>query len=158
MILKPPNKITTKIINNYYKIFLAGSIENGKAIQWQSQVEKELDRDNIYILNPRRDDWNANWIQSIKNKQFRTQVNWELDGQECADLILMYFDPNTKSPITLLELGLFGDFIDMIVCCPEGFYRKGNVDIVCKRLGIKQAKDLNELIKMAKKKINGRIV
>ena len=52
---------------------------------------------------------------------------------------------DSKSPITLLELGLHKDD-NIIVCCPEGFYRKGNVDIVCKKYNIKTCKTLNELV------------
>ncbi len=150
MIVKPPQKVN---FDNYSKyIFLAGSIENGQACRWQDEVEKELDGEDICILNPRRDNWNSDWKQDIKNKQFRKQVEWELNCQERADLILMYFDPATKSPITLLELGLFArnDYKEIIVCCPEGFWRKGNVDIVCERYGIEQAKDLKQMIRMAK--------
>jgi len=65
----------------------------------------------------------------------------------------MYFDSNTKSPITLLELGLFtkvdkhlGTTQKVVVCCPEGFYRKGNVDIVCERYNIIQVPTLDILI------------
>ena len=35
----------------------------------------------------------------------------------------------------------------MVVCCPEGFYRKGNVDIVCNRYGVTMAKDVDDLVK-----------
>ncbi len=50
----------------------------------------------------------------------------------------MYFDPDTKSPITLLELGLIvrDKPTRLIVYCPEGFYRKGNVDIICRKYKI----------------------
>jgi len=114
-------------------IFLAGSIEMGTAENWQQKTEKLLRDFDCTILNPRRDDWDSTWEQSIHNKQFREQVEWELDALENADLIAMYFDPNAKSPITLLELGLFIGSTDMIVCCPDGYWRKGNVDIVCDR-------------------------
>ena len=60
------------------------------------------------------------------------QVEWELEGLELCDIIIMYFDSNTKSPISLLELGLFAHKKKMIVFCPNGFWRKGNVDVVCK--------------------------
>jgi hypothetical protein len=112
-------------------VFLAGSIEMGKAEPWQQQVVNTLKDENVLILNPRRDDWDSSWVQKIENAQFREQVEWELDGQERADLVLLYFDPTTKSPITLLELGRF--FNKTFVCCPEGFWRKGNVDVFCKR-------------------------
>lgn len=61
----------------------------------------------------------------------------------------MYFDPSTKSPISLLELGLYARAGKMIVCCPDGFWRKGNVDIVCFRHKIKQVQTLDALINMA---------
>lgn len=34
----------------------------------------------------------------------------------------------------------------VIVCCPEGFWRKGNVDIVCQRYGVKQVETIEQLI------------
>jgi hypothetical protein len=65
---------------------------------------------------------------------------------ENADLIALYFDPKTKSPISLLELGLFANSKKLVVCCPEGFWRKGNVDVVCERYGIRQVEDLLEIV------------
>jgi len=41
----------------------------------------------------------------------------------------------------------------MIVCCPEDFWRKGNVDIVCERYGVDQVDTLDELIEFAKEYI-----
>jgi len=131
-------------------LFLAGSIEMGVAENWQDKVVRLLKDTDWIILNPRRDDWDSSWVQSKNNNQFRQQVEWELDGQEMADKILLYFDPKTKSPITLLELGLFGKTKKMIVVCPDGFWRKGNVDIVCERYGIEQAKTVEEAIKYLK--------
>lgn len=140
---------------NNPKIFLAGSIEMGKADNWQFRVESELDEYAI-IFNPRRDDWDSTWIQSIDNPKFREQVEWELDALHLSDIIAMYFDPNTMSPISLLELGLFARTGKMIVCCPDGYWRKGNVDIVCKRYDVKQVDTLEQLIEAAKDIIIGK--
>jgi len=74
-------------------------------------------------------------------------------AQEKADIIAMYFCPETKSPITLLELGLFAHMKKMIVCCPDGYWRKGNVDIVCNRYGIEQINNLDGLINKIIKRI-----
>ena len=128
-------------------IFLSGSIEMGTAEDWQRKIVNALP--DVTILNPRRDDWDSSWTQSIDNPQFREQVEWELRAQEDADLILMHFDPTTKSPITLLELGLFKDKV--IVHCPEGFWRKGNVDIVCARYNVLQVHSLDTLPKIVRK-------
>ena len=127
------------------RIFLAGSIEMGTAENWQEVITGKLKDVRGTILNPRRDDWDASWVQSIENDQFREQVEWELEAQEKADLIVLYFSPGTKSPITLLELGLCRNR-PMIVCCPEGFWRKGNVDIVCHRYAIAQRESLDVLV------------
>ncbi len=126
-------------------IFLAGSIEMGAAEDWQVKVINGLKGIGGTIYNPRRDDWDSSWEQTKDNPQFREQVVWELCCLECADLIALYLSPGTKSPISLMELGLFCNN-KMIVCCPEGFWRKGNVDIVCERLGIEQVDTLKEMI------------
>ena len=134
MIIKSPNNIN-KCNFNKPSIFLAGSIEMGYAENWQEELTKYFEK-NFNIFNPRRDDWDNSWIQSIDNPQFYEQVSWELNALEQAQLIIMYFDPNTKSPISLLELGLYAKSKKLHVICPEGFWRKGNVDIICKKYDI----------------------
>lgn len=110
----------------------------------------------VLFLNPRRDDWDSSWEQSIEKEHFREQVEWELEAQEKADVIVMYFAPNTKSPITLLELGLFAKSQKMICCCPEGFWRKGNVDVVCDRYGVEVVDTLDKLIIALREKIEAK--
>jgi hypothetical protein len=118
-------------------VFLAGSIEMGVAEDWQSVVSKHFeDKKHLVFYNPRRDDWDSSWEQKESNPQFNHQVNWELDKLNKAYYIFMYFSPETKSPISLLELGMFASKYKMIVCCPDGFWRKGNVEIVCSRFNI----------------------
>ena len=132
-------------------LFLAGSIEMGTAEDWQTRLTGLLKDESGTILNPRRDDWDSMWGQSIDNPKFREQVEWELGAQENADCITFYFSPGTTSPITLLELGLFSHKTpNIVVCCPDGFFRKGNVDIVCERYGIPQVPNLEELAEMAR--------
>lgn len=142
-VIKAPNSIEPS--NGKFTVFLAGSIEMGKAIDWQKEICDEFkNSDDVCILNPRRDDWDSSWEQSIDNPEFFEQVNWELDGLEGSDLILLYLSPETKSPISLLELGLMKDK-NIVVCCPEGFWRKGNIDVVCQRYNIKQVNDIESL-------------
>ena len=148
--IKAPNDYD---INGVVTLFEAGSIEMGAAENWQVRLAKELsDIENLLVLNPRRDDWDSTWKQSKDDSQFRGQVLWELQAQESADVIAMYFDPKTKSPITLMELGLFVDN-SLVVFCPEGFYRKGNVDIVCERYGASQASSWDEFVEMVRARI-----
>lgn len=144
-VIYPPNSI--EIPENYKSIFLAGSIDMGTAEDWQRRIIQHFNpTDTICFLNPRRKDWDNSWEQSIHNPQFYEQVNWELDGIEKADKVIFYFAPNTKAPITLMELGLNAHKGKSIVYCPEGYWRKGNVDIVCQRFSIQQVINLDELI------------
>jgi len=110
---------------------------DGKGRELAGRVARELsDVPNLTILNPRRDDCDDSWFQSIHDTQFRQQVEWEIAAQEMADVIFMYFAPDTKAPITLLELGLFARSGKLVVCCPDGYWRKGNVEVVCHRFGV----------------------
>lgn len=118
-------------------VFLAGSIESGKAENWQEEVTKELERLGCeYVLNPRRDDWDSSWEQSIHNENFNEQVSWEMTALDAAETILMYLAAGTISPISLLELGLYAESGKLVVGCPFDFHRRGNVEMVCERYQI----------------------
>lgn len=156
LMVKPPNSIYGD--EKTIKIFFAGSIEMGQAEDWQNELFNAIeDIDNVLIYNPRRDDWDSSWKQDITNDNFNEQVTWELDHIEQSDIVIFYFDPNTKSPITLLELGMVSQIkTEAIVCCPEGFWRKGNVQIVCERYGIDLVDTKSEVISRLKSAIENQ--
>jgi hypothetical protein len=151
-VFKPPVRVpaSVEIPKTRISIFLAGSIEMGKAEDWQTKVQEYFKEFPIDFYNPRRDEWDSTWKQSIDNEKFSEQVNWEMDMLERADIILMYFDPGTKSPISLLELGLHASSGKVIVVCPNGFWRKGNVDIVCQRYNVPVFDTLKEPLELTK--------
>jgi hypothetical protein len=142
-VYKPPTEVPTHIESPI--IFLAGSIEQGAAEDWQATLGVACEDLGVVFLNPRRDSWDDSWEQRRDNPHFRGQVEWELDGLDRASLIIFYFAPNTRSPVTLLELGLHAASGKVVVCCPDGFWRKGNVDITCERYGVPQVGSLGEL-------------
>ena len=142
-VVEPPNTVPTA----HFTIFLAGSIEMGKAKDWQADVIRKLNTVDVAVLNPRRKDWDSTWVQSSTNPEFTKQVAWEMNGLEGSDLAVFYFEPGTMSPISLMELGwMSGLQKTCIVCCPEGFWRKGNVDLLCNRNGHRQVPTLDALI------------
>ena len=140
------------------KIFLAGSIEMGKAEQWQQEVVdlffrkfnqlKTADRDKkqLAIFNPRRIDWNENLEQVYENPVLNQQINWELTALEWSDIVYFYFDSNTISPISLLELGTYKE--KAVVYCSENYLRKANVDVYCERFKIKQVNAHQEAVNL----------
>jgi hypothetical protein len=129
------------------RVFLAGSIELGQAERWQERIVAALSGvGDLVILNPRRDDWDDSWEQRADDPQFAEQVSWELDMLDAADVVVMYLAPGTKSPVSLLELGLCARSGKLRVCCPEGFWRRGNVEMVCRRHRIPLFATLDDLI------------
>jgi hypothetical protein len=134
-------------------VFLAGSIEMGSAEDWQTDFERSLADLDVLIVNPRRDEWDASWQQSIDNPSFREQVEWELAGLERATVVAMYFAPATKAPVTLLELGLCARTGRAAVCCPSEYWRRGNVQIVCRRYGVPLFDHLPDLVNEVRRRL-----
>lgn len=146
---RPPEFIPVKQDKS---IFLAGTIEMGDSVDWQADLVTYLGNQDIHadIYNPRRTNWDASWKQGFEEPQFFQQVTWELDAMEKADIIIMNILPESKSPVSLLELGIYASSGKLIVCCPDEFYRSGNVHIVCRRYNIPLFKDMRELLKSKK--------
>jgi hypothetical protein len=133
-----------------YSVFLAGSIEMGKAIQWQQRMVDYLEDYPITVCNPRRGNWDPKVNPSEKDKAFQLQVKWELSALENVSVICFFFDRATKSPVTMLELGLWAKSGKVVVCCADEFHKAGNVHITCRRYGIPFVKDFKDLVPLVK--------
>lgn len=146
-IIKPNSPI--QVIDGI-SIFLAGTIDNGKSINWQLEMEDILKDYNVTLLNPRRDNWNPNSSRAEMVKQ----INWEMDNLDKCDVIFMNILEESLSPITLLELGLYANSGKMIVSCHEEFWRKINVDVVCDRFNIPRYDNFDDAITKLKSQYN----
>jgi hypothetical protein len=157
---KPPEKTP---VSDRIGLFLGGSIEMGVAEDWQTILNEEISDfwSDLDVYNPRRDEWDNSWKQDISDPYFKAQVEWELDHIEKSKIVVLYFDPSTKSPISLLELGLLcgSDKREktVLVCCPDGFWRKGNVQIVCDRYGIAMSETFSDLVKAVRSSVKSLI-
>ena len=129
---------------NAKSVFLAGTIDNGKSLNWQDKVIIELINLGIEceIFNPRREHWNPNQTKEDMEKQ----IKWEQDHLDSADVIAMVLLDDSKSPISLLELGLYAKSKKIVVFCTPNFYRFDNVRMTCKKYNIELVQDLNPLI------------
>lgn len=152
-VIKAPTKFTKP--DGAISVFLGGSIEMGAAENWQERLTKDLaGYEDLYILNPRRDDWDSSWVQDpTPGTQFYEQVHWELTQQSRADVIVYYFAAGTKSPITLLELGSFGYWTNTVVYCTPDFWRYGNVAMHCDHNDIRLVQDYDSFLAVVKAKI-----
>ncbi|OAK98326.1 hypothetical protein IQ06DRAFT_31110 [Phaeosphaeriaceae sp. SRC1lsM3a] len=124
-------------------VIFYGAIQSEPA--WQSILAASLSDLPIDILDPRRDDWDSSWVEDISFPKFKEQVEWEMDFAKVADVVVFYFPPGALTPIALLELGMYAATGKVVVCCPEGFYKRGNVQMVCSRYGIDLLEDLDSL-------------
>ena len=139
-IIKGIKKFVKKVNKDFHieKIILFGS-RAGKKYFKDSDVDIIIVSDNFKGLD---------FFERVS----KMYSYWELDYADSVQTVFFYFDPDTLSPISLLELGLQargnrkGDFDRVLVCCPPGFWRYGNVDQVCKRHGIQLFDHLEDAI------------
>lgn len=134
-------------------IFLGGSIDMGSAPDWQRDIVRRLKDLDVMFLNPRRDDWNTAWRAEADDPNFRQQVRWELAALEASDVIIMYLAPKSQSPISLLELGLYARSGKLVLFCPPGFWRKGNVDLTASFYGIEQVSSTDDLVAAVRRRV-----
>ena len=118
------------------RVFLGGTIDNGESINWRDELIGELSSCDtvhpIVVFNPRRSEWPS----SDDHSEIDKQIKWELSHLEDASLIIMNILGNSKSPISLMEIGLFARENKLLVFCPKDFYRYDNVRVVCGSYGI----------------------
>lgn len=127
-------------------VFLAGVIDMGNSEDWQQVLVEEYRRSTVVTLyNPRRNDWDSSWKQTLDEDQFVDQVNWEVDNIDRSDFIFMYIAKDSQAPILLLEFGyICGTAPEkLIICVEEGYWRRGNIEVMCNRHGIELHPDLD---------------
>ena len=140
--LRPHEELPAEVAEDrsFTRIFLAGTIDMGNSPDWQAETyERFSGMDGRYILfNPRQENWDAS-----RPGEMDYQVRWELDHLEEADMIVMYILGSSKSPISLLEMGLHAKSGKMSVICERDFYRHDNVRITCEYYNIPLYDDLD---------------
>ena len=143
--LHPHEELPEEISNDntFKKIFLAGTIDMGNSRDWQKEIfERFAEMDGRYILfNPRQEHWDA-----TRPGEMDYQVRWELDHLEESDIIIMYILGTSKSPISLLEMGLHARSGKMTVICEKDFYRYDNVCITCDYYNVPLYNDLDSFL------------
>ncbi len=151
MNIKRPNDLHGSF--NKKSVFLAGTTASDISGGWQSRMEQALGDLDITVLNPKIDSWFRQSEQTIQNSAFNSQVNWELEGLECADVVVLCLLEASQSPITLIEFGLTAKSGRLVVYCEKDFWRYGNVEVVCHRYGVPMAHSIEKLIDLTKDRL-----
>ena len=154
MIIITPEETISKLPNkpNSKSVFLAGTIDNGDSLNWQNKTIIELMNlgiNDIEIYNPRREHWNPN----PSKEEMEYQIKWEQEYLDKADFIAMVLLDDSKSPISLLELGLYAKSNKLMVFCTPDFYRWDNVRLTCEKYNIQLVESTHPLV-IANKIIN----
>lgn len=105
--------------------FLAGSIDFKETTSWRDLVVKGSSN-NIIFFDPTREDHDT-----LSNHEMVNHIHWELEALELSDIIILNFLPDAKSPISLVELGLYMKSDKLIVVCPKEFYQYRYVNTIC---------------------------
>lgn len=122
-----------------WRIFLAGAIDMGAAVDWQAWViEQLLTVDGLTVLNPRR----ANFTPDTLDEQIR----WELEALEAVDTIFMWFPKDAKAPISFFEAGLYWRSRKFLIGAEIGFYRRRNLEITGERYGVNIHSSLETMV------------
>ena len=139
-----PRRETAVDEATYTKIFLAGTIDMGNSVDWQAETIRrfrERGGGRYLFFNPRR----AAGLDGTA-EDLHYQIRWELEHFEKSDLILMNILGDSKSPITLLEMGIHIRSGRLRVACEPGFYRYDNVKVTCERYGVPLYASLDEML------------
>ncbi len=150
--LKPP----AELVFDPPSVFLAGAIDMDRAERWQDLVVRALDDLPGTALNPRRDAWDATWGQDLDDPRFAAQVAWELDALDRADVVACWLPAGSAAPVSLLELGLHARGGKLVVGCPPGYHRRGNVRAVCARYGVPHVDTLDALVARVRERLAAR--
>ena len=110
----------------YRKVFLAGTIDMGRSADWQAALVARF-----------RDSIGGRWLFFGA---------WELAHLGAADLIVMSRRGDSRSPISLLEMGLYARSGKLFVACSPDYYRYDNVRITCRRYGVPLYDSLTALL------------
>lgn len=86
-------------------VLLAGST-SPLGLSWRTTLLSILSSTAMTVYEPTRADWDDTWREDVDFAPFAEQVDWELARLTRADVAAVCLDPETKAPVSLLELGL----------------------------------------------------
>ncbi len=120
-------------------LFLAGSIAQGKATNWQESAidffRAQATLTDLVIINPRHENWDATF-----------------EYLEKADAVVMWLEPGTLSPMSLFELGLMSGWTSagllnkLVIGCQPGFWRRDSVEMISNRYRIRLVESFAEML------------
>jgi hypothetical protein len=110
-----------------------------ESTSWRDTIIKGSSKNTIFF-DPTREDHDE-----LGNKEMVCHIQWELEALEIVDMIILNFLPEAKSPISLVELGLYMKSNKLIVVCPKEFYQYHYVSTICAKYNTPIYHNLQEI-------------
>lgn len=148
-VITPPNTFFPSLHVGTHSVFLAGAIDMGLAVDWQSLVIHQMRDVPCVLFNPRR-------TGGFTPDMLDEQIWWELNAMEIADTILMWFPADAKAPVAMFETGLWAQSGKLIVGADRKFYRRRNLELTLTRFGVEVHASLPRLIAAVQERIYSR--
>ena len=139
MVYTSNNKLPLNVQGNQ-SLFLAGSMAINVINNWRQDVVNQLD-DGYHLFDPTN-----NNHDKLNDIQMTKHIKWELDALKMADKIILNFLPYAKSPISLVELGMYVSTNKLIVICPKEFYQSRYVHVLCEQYDTPLFQNINDAL------------
>ena len=112
------------ILSKEKTLFLAGGISNCR--DWQRDMIEKLKKENLTLINPRRENWDMN----ADPEESARQIEWEHMMIGISKGIMFWFPNETLCPITLFELGAaLRTHTNIFIGCDPDYKRKFDVEV-----------------------------
>ncbi|KAK2614454.1 hypothetical protein N8I77_001277 [Diaporthe amygdali] len=135
-------------------VFLAGPTEIAWREGFIAALKQRITTTSLTIFDPFQPKWDSTWKEDVDvDPRFKAQVEWELGSQDRATVVAVFFHGDSKAPVSLLELGLCARSGKAVVGCEPGYWKRGNVQAVCRRYGVPLADSLGGLVAIAAEKL-----
>jgi hypothetical protein len=140
MVFTSKVKLPKKIKEKEY-VFLAGSMDYKSSSSWRDKVINEFDDKNKNFFDPTNIDHDE-----LNESEMESHIQWELEAMSMADKIVLNFLPDSLSPISLVELGLYVQSEKLVVVCPKEFYQSNYVYVLCEKYNTPAYPNIDEAL------------
>ncbi len=121
-------------------IFLAGSMAIGDRMNWRTRAINTFEK-RYHLFDPT----NVHHAD-LNDSEMSKHIKWEWEALKHSDAILFNFNAESKSPISLLELGMYIRSEKIVVVCPKEFYQSHYIETLCSEEQVPLFQSIEEVL------------
>ena len=110
----------------------------------------------VTIIDAWRDDYDDSPVQFKPNQRSAIQYRWELLNLPRVDVVAVYFAPDSKAPVSLLDFGLAAarDATKLVVYCEDDSHLRCHVEHICQEMHVFLVDTFDEFVRAVIDKLN----